>query len=150
MKGIEAKYTAKVIAKMIKHNRSLERKNRRSSENIDGGYENLVIANFTLKQASRLSSQFRALMIHNAFKKNRGFTTAEVAYFNLGENALNSIKDDKVLYSRYMDRFKRQQKAINIVRHTLLDSNEREAFEKWLTVNAKHETYFTEKHFETA
>ena len=150
MKGIEAKYTAKVIAKMIKHNRSIERKHQRKSERDFFDGESYVIANFTHKEVKKLSSQFRAFMIHNAFKKNRGFTSAEVAYFNLGENSLSTIKENKELYSRYMDRFKRQQKAINIVRHKLLDHNERESFENWLNTNAMNETYFDENFLQPA
>lgn len=139
MKGIEAKYTAKHIAKMIKHKRNMERKKRRASNAFDFSIDfvqNEAVANHILKEGRTLSNEFRAFMIHNAFAKNRNFTSAEVAYFNLGDNSLNSLKEDTVAYSRYMERFKRQQKAINIVRHTILDKNEVEQFDKWLEETA--------------
>lgn len=139
MKGIEAKYTAKHIAKMIKQKRIAERKKRRAMVTDDAMYnyiEREAVADHLLKEEKALSTEFRAFMIHNAFKKNRDFTSAEVSYFNLGDNALTNIKENLVEYSRYMDRFKRQQKAINIVRHTILDKEETEQFNQWLEKTA--------------
>jgi hypothetical protein len=42
--------------------------------------------------------------------------------------------NDLVTYSQYVDKFQRQQKAIQIVRHQLLSSDERQSFEDWLSV----------------
>lgn len=153
MKGIEAKYTAKTISTMIRRNRNLDKKYHRKYDN--GGFYtydgeiSLGIANFASKESRILSTKFRAFMIHNAFRKNRPFTSAEVAYFNLGENSLASVKENLVAYSQYMERFSRQQKAINIVRHHLLDENERDAFEAWLQNSANNETWFEEKFLDT-
>lgn len=145
MKGIEAKYTAKAISEMIKRNRGMDKKYHRKFENDTYLYDSeisLGIANFAAKEARILSTKFRAFMIHNAFKKNRPFTSAEVAYFNLGENALNSIKMNLAAYSQYMERYLRQQKAINIVRFHLLDDSERNDFETWLENSVNDENWF--------
>jgi hypothetical protein len=133
MKGLEAKYTAKHLAKMIKRNRSMEKKARRQSEVMSyGSYESFVTAQHVAKENRKMSQEFRAFMIHNAFNKNRDFTTAEVEYLNLGENALTSLSGNLVAYSQYMDRFKKQQKAIQIVKHQLLETDQVSRFEEWL------------------
>ena len=146
MKGIEAKYTAKTISEMIKRNRGIDKKFHRKIDNETFRYADeisLGIANFAGKEARILSSKFRAFMIHNAFMKNRPFTSAEVAYFNLGENAVNSIKTTNLgAYSRYVERKIRQQKAINIVRYQLLDEGARDDFDKWLQASSNDETWF--------
>lgn len=150
MNGMEAKYTAKHLAKIIKRNRVIQKKSQtyfdvRSDDPDYLALDKLTIAGFLQKQLKGMSLEFRAFMIHNAFKKNRSFTSAEVAYFNLGENALAAIKQDKVAYSRYMDRRKRQQKAIAIVRHTMLNTTEHAEFDVWLENNSKFETWFKDK-----
>lgn len=134
MNGLEAKYTAKHLAKLIKRNRAVEKKARRMSEvSIDDScYESFVIAQHVFNENRKMSQEFRAFMIHNAFNKNRGFNTAEVEYLNLGENALTSLSQDRNAYSQYVNRFKSQQKAIKIVKHQLLDSNQIAKFEEWL------------------
>lgn len=152
MNGMEAKYTAKHIAKMIKRNRGIQKKTRAYFDVREDSYslvtehfDKFVISQFVEKETNSLSLEFRAFMIHNAFKKKREFTTAEVEYFNLGENALAAIKEDMVAYSRYRDRQIRQQKAINIVRHKFLDKQEREAFNSWLDNASKFETWFKDR-----
>jgi len=137
MKGIEAKYTAKHLAKLIKQKRAMQKKTRsyfdvRSDDPDIVAIDKFTVSSFLDKETKSMSLEFRAYMIHNAFKKNREFTSAEVSYFNLGDNALSSIKEDSVVYSRYMDRFKRQQKAINIVRHKIIETTEKEEFDQWL------------------
>lgn len=134
MKGIEAKYTAKHLAKMIKRNRAIEKKARRQSESgdLNHAYGDYVVAQHTANQNRIMSQEFRAYMIHNAFSKNRNFTTAEVEYLNLGENALAALASDPVVYSQYISRFKRQQKAIQIVKHHILEKNQISQFEEWL------------------
>lgn len=133
MNGLEAKYTAKHLAKMIKRNRAMEKKARRQSEVHDiDGYDSFVIAQHVSKENRKMSQEFRAFMIHNAFNKNRDFTTAEVEYLNLGENALTSLAANHVAYSQYMDRFKKQQKAIQIVKYQLLEEDKLSQFEEWL------------------
>lgn len=150
MNGMEAKYTAKHLAKIIKRNRVKQKKARayfdvRSDDPDFIALDKFTISAFLEKETNTMSLEFRAFMIHNAFKKNRAFTSAEVAYFDLGENALTAIKQDKVAYSRYMDRRIRQQKAIAIVRHTMLNASEREAFDKWLEDGSKFQLWFKEK-----
>lgn len=133
MNGLEAKYTAKHLAKMIKRNRAMEKKVRRKSE-INGynGYENFLVAQHVAKENRKMSQEFRAFMIHNAFNKGRDFTTAEVQYLNLGENALADLRVNLAEYSQYMARFKNQQKAIQIVKHQLLNSDQIPQFEEWV------------------
>lgn len=140
MKGIEAKYTAKHIAKMIKRNRDIHRNSRRFyetrkdslSDDANIVADKYAIANFVEKETKRLSLEFRAYMIHNAYMKNRSFSSAETEYHNLGDNAIETLKEDKPLYSRYVDRRNRQQKAINIVKHTLLDKSQITDFNRWI------------------
>jgi Fic family protein len=134
MKGLEAKYTAKHLAKMIKRNRSVEKKARRQSTTscFDCAYPNYIVAQYVANENRKMSQEFRAFMIHNAFNKKRNFTTAEVEYLNLGENALASLASNQVDYSRYISRFKNQQKAIQIVKHQLLEKDQVPQFEEWL------------------
>lgn len=153
MKGIEAKYTAKTISTMIRRNRNLDKKFHRKAESngfytYDGEIA-LGVANFAAKESRILSNKFRAFMIHNAFKKNRPFTSAEVAYFDLGENALEAIKQNLVTYSQYMERRSRQQKAINIVRFEILNSDERPAFDAWLESQRNNNDSWFEQKFMT-
>ncbi|MEY3411941.1 MAG: hypothetical protein RIQ70_627, partial [Bacteroidota bacterium] len=82
---------------------------------------------------------------HNAFKKNRAFTSAEVEFHNLGENAVADLKNDNEKYSQYMDKFYKQQKAINIVKHTMLETEtETVEFIAWLAATATHDNNMIE------
>lgn len=142
MKGIEAKYTAKHIAKMIKRNRGIHRHNRRNFEkfkdsvfhsSVDMAADNYAIANHVEKETNRLSLEFRAFMIHNAYMKNRSFTSAEVERYNLGNNHLENIKNNLGEYSKYVNRKRAQDKAINFVKYNIInDGEEREKFQKWV------------------
>ncbi|MFW6002039.1 MAG: hypothetical protein ACOCQD_01735 [archaeon] len=140
MKGIEAKYTAKHIAKMIKRNRKIHSNNRRYYECFKDSFTNCevaadknAIANHVEKETNRLSLEFRAFMIHNAYMKNRKFTSAEVKRYNLGNNYLEEMKHNLGEYSRYMGRKQTQDKAIQIVKYNMLNSEQdREQFEKWV------------------
>lgn len=137
MKGTEAKYTAKHIAKMIKRNRNAHRNARRYYESHKDSWDvmaadKFAIANYVEKETKRLSNEFRAYMIHNAFMKNRSFLSAETQYHNLGENAVETLKEDKGSYSRYVDRRKRQQNAINTVKHNMIDREQINDFERWI------------------
>lgn len=131
MNGLEAKYTAKHLAKLIKRNRAMEKKVRRQSDHGygDSAYNSFVVAQHVANENRKMSQEFRAFMIHNAFQKNRKFTSAEVTYYN----PVGTV-NDLVTYSQYVDKFHRQQKAIQIVRHQLLSSDERQSFEDWLSV----------------
>jgi hypothetical protein len=131
MNGLEAKYTAKHLAKLIKRNRAMEKKVRRQSDRGygDEAYNSFIVAHHVANENRKMSQEFRAFMIHNAFRKNRKFTSAEVMYYN----PVGTV-NDLVTYSQYVDKFQRQQKAIQIVRHQLLSSDERQSFEDWLSV----------------
>lgn len=139
MNGMEAKYTAKHLAKMIKHNRKIAQRAFKFYDNhitdIDTtALDKFAVAQHVTKETYKLALEFRAFMIHNAFKKNRAFTSAEVMLYNLGENAIADLKQDNEKYSQYMDKFHKQQKAINIVKHTLLkDAAELVQFSVWMT-----------------
>jgi len=138
MNGMEAKYTAKHLAKMIKHNRKLEKKNISFYESrinnfdlVDTAMDKFAIAQFLHKETQKMSLEFRAFMIHNAFKKNRQFGSVE--QYQLSDTVLQSLKHDNEQYSRYMDRYRRQQKAIKIVQHTMLDNEtDKVKFVSWL------------------
>lgn len=142
MKGTEAKYTAKHIAKMIKRNRNIHRHNRRKYErlkdsvfhsSVDMAADNHAIANHVEKETDRLVLEFRAFMIHNAYMKNRNFTSAEVERYNLGDNYLENIKHNLGEYSKYVSRKQSQDKAIRFVKYNMMDNEqERENFEKWV------------------
>jgi hypothetical protein len=138
MNGMEAKYTAKHIAKLIKNKRSKEKKLRAYYDQrydiVDAeACDKFAISHFLIKEIRGMSLQFRAFMIHNAFKKSRKFTSAEVEYLSLGENALIALKENLPEYSIYMDRKHRQQKAISIVKNTFLQTDEeRNQFDSWL------------------
>lgn len=147
MNGMEAKYTAKHLAKMIKHNRKVAQRAFKFYDSRKGEYtlddaitlDKFAIAQHVNKEAKKMSLEFRAFMIHNAFKKNRNFTSAEVRLYNLGENAIADLKQDNEKYSLYMDKFHKQQKAIKIVQHTMLsDVSEQAQFSAWI-VAAKSE-----------
>lgn len=142
MKGIEAKYTAKHIAKMIKRNRGIHRHNRRNYErlkdsvfhsSVDMAADNHAIANHVEKETNRLSLEFRAFMIHNAYMKDRDFTSAEVERYNLGDNHLENIKNNLGEYSKYVSRKQAQDNAIKFVKFNMLESDqERDHFDKWV------------------
>lgn len=138
MNGMEAKYTAKHLAKMIKHNRKIEKRNRTSYDlrNNDFDLQNVetmdkfAVAQFVQKENKKLSQEFRAFMIHNAFKKKRNFTTAEVEYYH--PYMINANNYDAATYGYLVERMRKQQNAIAIVEHTMLDKNERPEFLKWI------------------
>lgn len=142
MNGMEAKYTAKHIAKLIKHNNKMEKRNRKAFDlrNNEDDFQNFksldgfAVAQFLQKETRKLALEFRAFMIHNAFKKGRDFTSAEVMFYGLDENALTELlSSSKEGYSLYMDKRNKQQKAIRIVLHTLLSTDaEKVQFISWI------------------
>lgn len=140
MNGMEAKYTAKHLAKMIKHNRKVAKRAFKFYDSHIGDFsdestslDKYAVAQHVNKEAYKMALEFRAFMIHNAFKKNRPFTSAEVELYNAGENVLTNMKADNEQYSLYMDKFHKQQKAINIVLHTMLVGlPEQATFKLWI------------------
>lgn len=150
MNGMEAKYTAKHLAKLIKHKRKTEKHNRAYFETRteDGIYnatamDKIAVATYLQKEINKMSLVYRAFMMHNAFKKNRAFQSAEVQYYNIGGNALVDLKTDNEKYSRYMDKFHKQQKSINIVKHTMLNTDaEKTQFDVWIAESARWEKEF--------
>ena len=145
MNGMEAKYTAKHLAKMIRHNRKIAQRAFMFYDNHINDFDTNALDKFAIarhvsKETYKLSLEFRAFMIHNAFKKNRAFTSAEVEFHNLGENAVADLKNDNEKYAQYMDKFQKQQKAINIVKHTMLQTaTETVEFSAWLAATATHD-----------
>jgi hypothetical protein len=142
MNGMEAKYTAKHLAKMIKHNRKVEKRNRKSYDLRNNDFDlqtvetmdKFAVAQFVQKETQKLSQEFRAFMIHNAFKKKRDFTTAEVEYYH--PYMINMNNYDAATYGYLAERMRKQQNAIAIVEHTMLDKNERPEFLKWIANTA--------------
>ena len=123
------------MAAMIKRNRKMQRKMQRNVDASQGfNIEAVVLSSYISRENRNLSKNFRALMIYNAFKKNRNFASAEGQLLTLGENALQSLKSDLDEYSVYIQRQKNQQSALNIVKHKLLRADEVEKFTNWLTV----------------
>ncbi len=150
MNGMEAKYTAKHLAKMIKHNRKIAQRAFMFYDNHINNFDTNALDKFAIarhvsKETYKLSLEFRAFMIHNAFKKNRAFTSAEVEFHNLGENAVADLKNDNEKYAQYMDKFQKQQKAINIVKHTMLQTaTEIVEFSAWIAATATHDDNMVE------
>jgi hypothetical protein len=122
------------MAAMIKRNRKMQRKMQRNVDASQGfNIEAVVLSSYIARENRNLSKNFRALMIYNAFKKNRKFASSEGQLLSLGENALQSLKSDLDEYSVFVQRQKNQQSALNIVKHKLLRSDEVEKFTNWLT-----------------
>jgi hypothetical protein len=121
------------LAALIKHKRKQSRKMQRKSD-LSYGYdiESTILSRFTERETRKLSSTFRALMIYNAFLKGRKFASAEGQLLNLGENAVENLKSNLDEYSVYIQRQKGQQRALNIVKHKLLRTDDVEEFNTWL------------------
>ena len=122
------------MAAMIKRNRKMQRKMQRNVD-VSHGYnvESFVLCNYLTRENRNLSKNFRAMMIYNAFKKNRKFASAEGQLLSLGENALQSLKSNLDEYSVFIQRQKNQQRALNVVKYKLLRDDEVESFTNWLT-----------------
>lgn len=147
MKGIEAKYIAKTLGMQLASMKEEHNEIRAYLQAMDAwSFQNQdkvdfdVISDVLYCQAvgeymngriMETTTLVRAYLIRNAFKKSRNFNSSEVMYYNMADSEIEMLREDLVAYSRYSEKWLKQNKAIETAKN-LIDESEKEQFNAWL------------------